>query len=331
MIGDTAVLLVNHGAADTRAGVEPFLFNIFSDLDIIPLPGGSPARRRLARLIASRRAPKVARLYEYMGGGSPLVPYMRAQARGLEAELAMPVRLGLRYYPPRLADALSALVADDVRRVVVFPQYPQWSDTTVGSVLAELDRARDDVPGAGDLEYVVIDPFGGHPGYVALVADLVRTAAAGCTAEPALVFSAHSVPMSKVEAGDPYPGEIAAQAHDIAVAAGFGPDGYEVAFQSRAGPVRWLGPEVRDVAADLVRAGRREVLVVPVSFVQDHLETLVEIDVQLSAEVEALGGRLHRVRSVNADRRFVRLCAALVREALAAHDPVSELAARYER
>lgn len=330
MSADAAVLLVNHGAADTSTGIEPFLFNIFRDLDIIPLPGETPARVRLARFIARRRAPRVARLYEYMGGGSPLVPYMRAQARGLEAELAMPVRLGLRYCPPFLADALAALVADGVRRVVVFPQYPQWSDTTVGSVLAELDRARAEVPGAGDLEYSVVEPFGAHPDYVALMADSVRAAASSCESEPALVFSAHSVPMAKVEAGDRYPEDIAAQANAIALAAGFGPDRYDVGFQSRSGPVRWLGPEVRDVVGRHVRAGREDVLVVPISFVQDHLETLVEIDVQLAADTEALGGRLRRVRAANADRRFVSMCAALVRAALADQEsgPVSPLAAR---
>lgn len=322
MPADTAVLLVNHGAADTSAGIETFLFNIFRDLDIIPLPGGTPARNRLARVIAQRRAAKVARLYEYMGGGSPLVPYMRAQARGIEAELGLPVRLGLRYYPPYIADTLAALVAEGTNRVVVLPQYPQWSDTTVGSVLAELERAREEVPGARELDCVVVEPFGCEPAYVAMVADSVRDAAAGCESEPALVFSAHSVPMARVEAGDRYPGEIAAQARAIAEAAGFGPDRYEIGYQSRSGPVRWLGPEIRDVAAGaLSGGGRRDLLAVPVSFVQDHLETLVELDVQLAAEVEACGGRLHRVRAANADPRFVSLCVDLVRRYLSPSRP----------
>lgn len=326
MSADTAVLLLNHGAADTSAGIRTFLYNIFRDLDIIRLPGGAPVRERFARLIAARRAVKVARLYEYMGGGSPLVPYMRAQARGLEAELAMPVRLGLRYYPPYLADALAELVSAGVRRVVVFPQYPQWSDTTVGSVLAELDRARDSVAGATEVEFVIVEPFGADPDYVDLLAAAVRASAAACATEPALVFSAHSVPMSKVEAGDAYPDEIAAQAATIAAAAGFGPDRYSVGFQSRSGPVRWLGPEIGDVVGSIVAGGRRDVLIVPISFVQDHLETLVEIDVQLAAEVARAGGRLHRIRAANADPRFAAVSAGLVRAALGAQP--SSLAAR---
>lgn len=313
MSDDTVVLLVNHGAADTGAGIRTFLYNIFRDIDIIRLPGGAPVRERFARLIAAARSVKIERLYEYMGGGSPLVPYMRAQARGLEAELSMPVHLGLRYYPPYLADALEEIVSTGVRRVVVFPQYPQWSDTTVASVLAELDRAVAAVPGAAALELVTVDPFGAAPGYVELVAGGVRDAVAACATEPELVFSAHSIPMSKVEAGDAYPEEVAAQAAAIAGAAGFGPDRYSVGFQSRAGPVRWLGPQIGDVVAGIVERGRRDVLVVPISFVQDHLETLVEIDVQLAAEVEAAGGRLHRVRAANADPRFVSVCADLVR------------------
>lgn len=319
MPADTAVLLVNHGAADTRAGIETFLCNIFRDIDIIPLPGGSPARARLARLIARRRSAKVARLYDYMGGGSPLVPYMRAQARAMEDALGFRVHLGLRYWPPYIADALAAIVASGTARVVVFPQYPQWSDTTAGSVLAELDRARDAVPGARALDYAVVEPFGGRPEYVRMVADSVRAVVAECESEPALVFSAHSVPMATVDAGDRYPDEIAAQAGAIASAAGFAPDGYAIGYQSRSGPVRWLGPEIRDVVARLVAAHRTDVVVVPISFVQDHLETLVELDVQLAAEVESLGGRLHRVRAANADPRFVSLSADLVR----AHAPAS--------
>lgn len=327
MTADAAVLLVNHGAADSRAGIETFLHNIFRDLDIIPLPGGSSARERLARMIARLRAPRVGRLYEYMGGGSPLVPYMRAQARGLEAELGMPIRLGLRYYPPYLRDALAALVADGVGRVVVLPQYPQWSDTTVGSVLAELERARAEVPGAGELDCVVVEPFGADPRYVEMVAAAVRVAAGRCGPEPVLVFSAHSVPMAKVEAGDRYPADVEAQAGAIAAAAGFGAD-FEIGYQSRSGPVRWLGPEVGDVVERLVDSGHRDVVVVPISFAQDHLETLVELDVQLAADVTQRGGRLHRVRAANADPAFVSLCASLVRDALAGQVPVSSLAAR---
>jgi len=319
MHADTAVLLLNHGAADAPEGVQAFLFNIFKDLDIIALPGGRSTQEGLARLISSRRAPRVVRLYQYMGGGSPLVPYMRVQAQQLEAAVGLPVAIGLRYYRPSFADALADVLGAKATKVVVFPQYPQHSDTTVGSVLAHFEMAVRCVPGAEDLDVAVVEPFGAEPAYVELMASRVREAAAECGADPVLLFSAHSVPMSKVEAGDRYPAEVEDQAALIADAAGFG-DRFEIAYQSRSGPVRWLGPDVGDFVRELVASGRRDLLVVPISFVQDHLETLVEIDVQLAAEVAAAGGRLRRVRAVNADPAFAQFSAELVRRAQTSFD-----------
>lgn len=308
----TAVLLLNHGAADSAAGVGLFLRNIFSDREIVRLPGGEGLQRAFARVIGRRRAPRVAHLYGYMGGGSPLVGYMEAQAADLAERLpGIDVRIGLRYYPPYIADALAAAVAAGAERVVAFPQYPQQSVTTVGSVLGELERAQDRVAGAAGLDHRVVPAFGADPEYVALVAGRLRRGLALVGRDPVVVFSAHSVPVRFVEEGDPYPGEVAAQAEAIAAAAGLRT--WEVGYQSRSGPVRWLGPDTVALVDRLLEEGARDFLLVPISFVQDHLETLVEADVQLAARIHAAGGTCTRVRPVNADPAFADFGAALLR------------------
>ncbi len=313
----TAVVLLNHGAADSRQGVGTFLQNIFRDREIIRLPGGSGVQRRFARFIAKRRAPKVALLYGYMGGGSPLIGYISAQAMQLESALGagFTVHLGLRYYAPYISDALADVVAAGVDRVVTFPQYPQYSVTTVGSVRNEFDAAVESVPGALDLEIATVEPFGAHPAYIELVGERIRSMAQRCADEPTLLFSAHSIPAKFVDAGDPYPVEVERQAELLATAAGF--DAWEVAYQSRSGPVRWLEPELVDHVDELLAAGRRHFLVAPISFVQDHLETLVELDVQLAERVRSAGGTVVRVRPPNATEAFAEFSADLVRGALA--------------
>lgn len=316
----TAVILLNHGASDSTAGVAMFLQNIFRDREIIRLPGGKATQRRLSSFIARRRAPRVASLYRYMGGGSPLISYMQAQAATLETALdsEMPVFLGLRYFPPYIQDAVEAAVAAGAERIVVFPQYPQASTTTVGSVRSEFEAALGRVPAARDLEITTIAPFGSDPRYVELMARRVRSAAARAPDDATLVFSAHSIPAKFVDAGDIYPDQVAGQSAAIAAAAGF--DSFEIGYQSRSGPVRWLEPETTALVESLIGQGRRDLVIVPVSFVQDHLETLVEIDVELATLVERAGGTLVRVRPPNVDDAFVEFSAALVREAIAAAD-----------
>lgn len=317
----TAVLLCNHGGADRADGIAAFLENIFTDRGIIHLPGPPLAQHWLARVIARRRAPRVAERYGYTGGASPLAAYMGAQARQLSAALdGMPVAIGLRYCPPYIPDALANLIASGIRRLVVFWQYPQYSVTTVGSCEAELRRAIDAVPGASELDYVVVPPFGAEPGYVELMAAATLCAAESLgvsgTATPTVVFAAHSIPQRFVDEGDTYPDAVEQQAALIAQQAGI--DAWEVAYQSHSGPVAWLGPDLVSRVGELLDAGARQFLVVPLSFVQDHLETLYDLDVSLGALVHERGGSMVRVRPVNATEPFATLCADLVRRALVA-------------
>jgi ferrochelatase len=311
----TSVLLLNHGAAEDTSGIAAFLENIFTNREIIRLPGGPAVQKRFARLIAAARAPRVAHLYRYMGGGSPLLSYMRTQADQLTARLdGMDVRVGLRYCEPFVAEAFTAAVRGGADRIVIFPQYPQYSTTTVGALDRELDRVRSLMPCASEVDCVTVPPFGAEPAYVDLLARRVLAATTRAVHRPVLVFSAHSVPMKFVDAGDTYPAEVQTQARLVAEAAGF--TEWEVAYQSRSGPVRWLGPEVTDRISVLAAGGARHVLVVPISFVQDHLETIVEIDVQIGAAAAQYGCAVTRVRPVNADPAFADFSAELVRRSI---------------
>ncbi len=309
------MLLVNHGAAPDTAAIPAFLTNIFADRDIIRLPVGGARQARLASLLARGRTPKVEALYRFMGGGSPLLTYMQAQARRLGALLpGMPVLIGLRYHEPSFGTALEEALRLGLGRLVVLPQYPQYSATTVGSCEAELARALDRCPATGRPETVVIPPFGAQGGHVAFIADAVRRAAARIPPPHSLVFTAHSVPMRFVEDGDPYRDEVEAQAGLVARAAGF--DSYEIGYQSRSGPVRWLGPETRDVVVRLMGEGQRNIVLAPLSFVQDHLETLVELDVLIGSEILAAGGAVARARPAYCGQEFAEISAGLVRGAL---------------
>ncbi len=332
----TAVLLLNHGAADSQPGVRVFLDNIFQDIDIIRLPGGTRFQGPFARLLSKYRAPRVERLYEYMGGGSPLLSYMRAQADALRVRLNQPdgqfvgevgevgadgrgeeieVFLGLRYYSPSIADGLGEAVKRKVRRVVVFPQYPQHSVTTVDSVLRQLARAVAQTPGADQLALSIVPAFGAEPAYVDLMAAKVREAIARAPTSARLLFTAHSVPMKFVDEGDVYPETCQEQAALIAAKAGV--NQFDLAYQSRSGPVEWLGPDLPAHVEKLLATGEKHFVLVPLSFVQDHLETLVELDVQLAAGILRAGGSLTRVRTANNAPEFADLCATLVRRELA--------------
>lgn len=320
--GDVAVLLLNHGAAPDQASIPDFLERIFADRDIIRLPVGPALQGRLASRIATARTPKVAALYRFMGGGSPLLGYMRAQARLLRDALSgIPVYIGLRYHEPSIRAAVVQAVADGVRCLVVVPQYPQYSTTTVGSCRAELDRVLSEVPEARRPVAFYVGAFGTDPAYVSLVADSVGMCLARLPAPVSLVFTAHSVPMRFIDEGDPYRDQIEEQAGLIAAELGSDGgvrDGYEIGYQSRTGPVKWLGPETVEVVARLLEDGRRSIALVPLSFVQDHLETLVELDVLLASDVLSAGGTFVRARPRFCTAAFAKVIAGRVEAVLRA-------------
>jgi ferrochelatase len=342
-VAATGVLLLNLGGPDQPKSVKPFLLELFRDPDVLAVPGGAPVRRALAWLIATAREKRVIRNYLEVGW-SPLLPRTLAQERALEERLnelaatagdprakgeapakggdaAWLVRTAMRYWHPRAEAALADLLAKGVERIVALPLYPHYSRATTGSSLLEL---RELVTRRGsNVRLEEITSYATDPAYVAALARCVeegiakaRGEGAPGNGEPLLLFSAHGLPQRIVDAGDPYEREIRATlAAVLAKIASFGWKGeHQLSFQSRAGPVKWLEPSTEHAIGELARRGVKRVVVVPISFVSDHIETVHEIDLLFGRRARELGITTF-VRAPPLDVRpdFIDALAALVR------------------
>jgi ferrochelatase len=285
MKSPTGIVLLNLGGPADLDAVEPFLTRLFQDPEIFRLPFQATAGRWFARL----RASKVRANYAAIGGGSPIRRWTEAQADGLAAQLErrlaadgpFKVYIAFRYAEPLSETALRQMQADGVERAVALTLYPQYSCTTTGSSLNELWRASQRQGLAHAFRWSVIDRWPTHPGFIQAMVDSVR---AGLDQYPPterddvlLLFSAHSLPLYVVERGDPYPQEIGASVQAVMERLGLSHE-YLLAYQSQVGPIQWLGPQTEQVIRQLGRRRRRNVLVVPIAFVSDHIETLSEID-----------------------------------------------------
>ncbi len=311
------VLLLQMGGPERIDDIEPFLRNLFSDRNIISLPGPGPLRRMLASIIANRRARRVATRYRAIGGGSPLVRITVEQAAALERDLAtrgVPsvVRAAMRYSAPRTPDVVAALYREGIRHFVALSLYPHFSRTTTGSSLDDLRLSLSGCPGAS-LE--VIDRWGDHPGYAGLLAariaaetDALRREAGG---EVMVVLSAHGLPVRVIESGDPYLAEVERTAAAVGRLLGGIP--WRLSFQSRLGPVKWLEPTTGAVIREVAGGGVRGVLLVPLGFVSDHIETLYDLDIVYREEAARAGiAHYRRLAAFNTDPDFISLLASLV-------------------
>ncbi len=330
------LLALNLGGPRTLADVRPFLEHLFADREIIRFPGGALGQRLISRMVVLARLRAVRRNYRSIGGGSPIYRLTLAQLEGVRRLLAVrrerPARpyIAFRYTEPSSDEALRTMNADGVEDVVVLTLYPHYSTATTGSSLRELQRALHRTGLEGRFRFRVIDRWHDHPGYLDLLAARVREGVSSWPVERrrdvALVFSAHSLPLSFVEQGDPYPGAIAETVGAVVSRLGSDAPTYAVlSYQSQTGPVRWLEPRTDRVLEELAREGRRDVLVVPVSFVSDHIETLYEVD-QLFAGAAARAGitTFRRIRSLNDDPAFIAVLTELVEHALEAGTVPSE-------
>jgi ferrochelatase len=321
-----AVVLMNLGGPDSPESVRPFLCNLFSDPAIIGLPGF--LRLPLAWLIASRRSATARAIYAQLGGSSPLLANTQAQAQALEAELGAGYRcfIAMRYWHPLTAAVVGAVKEWRPDETILLPLYPQFSTTTTASSLGAWRReaARQGLGGVTR----AIRSYPVAEGFIAALAALVGSALADADAGAApvrLLFSAHGLPLKIVRAGDPYPQEIESTAAAVVQALGRSGLDWQVCYQSRVGPLAWLGPSVEE---ELRRAGRDGVAVVvaPIAFVSEHSETLIELDRDYRRVAEACGvPAYHRVSTVGTDRRFIAALADLVR---AAPQPVENAAAQ---
>jgi len=305
-----AVVLMNLGGPDSPQAVKPFLRNLFSDRAIIDLP--TILRLPLAALIAARRARVAAEIYEYLGGGSPLLPNTEAQARALESALGGETRcfIAMRYWHPLTGEAVRAVKAWRPDEVVLLPLYPQYSTTTTGSSITAWRNE------AGRLGFGcptrIVRSYPTAPGFISGLANQVEKALS-IEPEARLLLSAHGLPLKIVRAGDPYPDEIALTAEALVKALRRPDIAWRVCYQSRVGPLAWLGPSVED---ELARAAqdRVPVIVAPISFVSEHSETLVELDRDYRRIAERLGvpGYI-RASTVGTEPKFIAALAELAR------------------
>jgi ferrochelatase len=310
-----AVVLFNLGGPDSPAAVRPFLFNLFNDPAIIGLPG--IVRTPLAALISSRREASAKANYAIMGGASPLLPESQAQANALEIALAAPgdeVRcfIAMRYWKPFSAETAAAVAAFAPDEIVLTPLYPQYSTTTTGSSLAVWRKA---YRGPGRSRAICCYPTLG--GLAAAHAARIEAAwaAAGGSGPARLLFSAHGLPESVIAKGDPYQAQIEATAAAVVAKLSAAWD-WKIAYQSRVGPMKWIGPATDQAIAEASAQGL-SLLVVPIAFVSEHIETLVELDHEYGAMARAKGCRSYvRAPALGIEAAFIDGLAGAVRTAL---------------
>jgi ferrochelatase len=321
-----AVVLFNLGGPDSLEAVQPFLQNLFSDPAIIQLP--AIVRRPLAKFIAARRAPLAKQIYQHLGGSSPILPETEAQGRMLEEALRREGHeakcfIAMRCWRPFTQEAVEAVKAFAPERVVLLPLYPQYSTTTTRSSLdewrKEATRQRLTVP----QHQVCCYPF--ENGFVAAIADLVsaglKQAKAGISYR--VLFSAHGLPKRVIDKGDPYQWQVERTVE--AVVAKLAPQRFDsqICYQSRVGPLEWIGPATD---AEIRRAGKdgKGAIVVPVAFVSEHSETLVELDIEYRKLAAESGVPDYiRVPTVRTHPAFIGALLSLVVTALNARTPVT--------
>jgi ferrochelatase len=322
-MGRVGVLLLNLGGPDQLEDVAPFLFNLFSDPEIIRLPF-TWLQRPLAWFIATRRTKTSQENYRQIGGGSPLRHITEAQAQALQEQLRSlgeeaRVYVGMRYWHPFTEEAIARIKRDRIERLVILPLYPQFSISTSGSSFRLLERLWLEDPKLDPIEYTVIPSWYKQPGYLQSMAGLIAQELDQFPNpdQVHIFFSAHGVPRSYVEeAGDPYQQEIE-ECTALIMQTLNRPNPHTLAYQSRVGPVEWLQPYTEDAIKELGAQGVEDLVVVPISFVSEHIETLQEIDIEYREVAEHSGiHNFARVPALNTDPVFIQAMAQLVVEAL---------------
>jgi ferrochelatase len=323
---NVAIVLFQLGGPDTQAAVEPFLYNLFSDPDIINFPGSFLARKPLAKLISTLRSKTVRQKYAQIGGGSPIRRLTEQQARALEAALRPHVAaravVAMRYWHPDTSEAIAALESAPFDELVLLPLYPQYSFATTRSSLNEWNRLyKPQVP------VHVIDHFFDHPDYIAAIVERINSVLSQLPRpeKVQLVFSAHGLPMTLVEKGDPYPGQIEATVR-LVRELGAWRNRSVLCFQSKVGPQKWLQPSLTGTIEKLANEGARRVLVVPIAFLTDHIETLHEINIEAREQAHSLGiTDFHMMPALNDSPLLIRALADLVLRSVGVRSGVASL------
>jgi ferrochelatase len=319
------VLLFNLGGPETLGDVRPFLFNLFADPDIIRLPFRF-MQKPLAWFISTQRHKKSSSYYEQIGGGSPLRKITDEQARALESELNnrgvnSRVYVAMRYWHPFTEETFEQIERDGITHLVVLPLYPQFSISSTGSSLNRMNKVIKD-KGLESMRTSVICSWQNDTNYINSLAGMVKEELARfANPDPTattIIFSAHSIPVRYVEEGDPYL-EYTKQTFKLVMEKVGTHYPHTLSFQSRVGPVKWLRPSTEETLRRLASEGVLQTLMVPISFVSEHSETLYEMDIQYKIVADEIGIKEYRrVPALNCRPDFIDALANLVQRELTA-------------
>ena len=279
------VILMNMGGPDSLDAIQPFLYNLFSDHDIIQIP--RLIQKPVAYLISKIRAKKTREYYEYMGGKSPQKEQTLAQANALQEALGdkYKVVVAMRYWHPFTDEALEELFKDEIEKIILLPLYPQYSKTTTGSSFNEFFRQYKKF--GKNIPVIKINDFHDHPTYIKAMVENIKENLPQNYQDYFFLFSAHSLPEKVILEGDPYKDQTE---KTVKLIMEHFPDmKYKLAYQSKIGPVKWLEPMTENVIKELAQKGIKNLVVIPVSFVSEHSETLYELDYQYGNLAKELG------------------------------------------
>ncbi|RWS06149.1 ferrochelatase-like protein, partial [Dinothrombium tinctorium] len=289
---NTGILMMNMGGPQDLNEVEPFLTRLFTDKDIIPLPMQS----KLGPLIAKRRSPKIAAKYSQIGGGSPIKAWTEKQGQAMvklldeKSPQSAPHKfyIGFRYAQPLMEDTIEQMEREGVKKAIAFSQYPQYSCSTTGSSFNALAKHYLKRKGVSEMRWSFIDRWPVNKGLIDAFTDLtlkeIEKFPPTVKDDIVILFSAHSLPMSAVNRGDPYPTEVGATVLRVMETLNWRYP-YRLVWQSKVGPVPWLSPQTDKALEGFVKNGHKNFLIVPISFVNEHIETLHELDIEYSDEL----------------------------------------------
>jgi len=322
-----AVVLFQLGGPDSQAAVEPFLYNLFCDPDIINFPGAFLARKAIAKLISTTRSKVVGQRYMEIGGGSPIRRLTEQQARALEQALQPHISaraiVAMRYWHPNTAEAIATLNREPCDELILLPLYPHYSFATTRSSLNEWNRQyKPSTP------VKIIDHFYDHPDYIAAIVERINSVLADLKQpdDIHLVFSAHGLPVALVEKGDPYPKQIQ-ETVQMVRDLGAWPNPHVLCYQSRVGPQKWLQPSLGITIEQMAHGGIKRMLVIPISFLTEHIETLHEINIEAREAAEKLGvAEFRMMPALNDSPLLIRALADLVLRSVGMRSGVASLA-----
>jgi ferrochelatase len=317
------IILLNLGGPDSLQAVRPFLYNLFSDREIIRL-GPSILQKPIAWLISTIRSKKTRKFYSLIGGKSPILDITKAQAEALEETLnqksevrsqgspppippprggrvregvKFKVYVGMRYWHPLLEEVITKIYNDGIRRLIAISMYPQYSCATTGSSLSRLKE----VLSGYSIEVFCIPSWYDHPLYINALVDVIKKGLEGWE-DIHVLFSAHNLPESLIKEGDPYVDQIQKTIREITKKLNVQ---WHLSYQSKSGPVKWLEPSTEEMLERFAELGYKNILLVPISFVSDHIETLYEVDILYKNIANRLGMVLKRVDSLNTHPLFI--------------------------